>query len=208
MITLLLQRAVQVAQLGSVVLDASIREQHGMRVDVTSNPVERGSPISDHRRLQPRSLTVEGVITNAPSGGQEIDPGRAAAAYEALKDLARSSELVTVITNLETYENMTLTDLAVPKDAPRDDLRFTATFTEIRIVENAQVLVKNSRVDRGKPKVDQHKKTADTAKSQEEEGTAAWYLNQYVFGSSPAQKADVLSKMSKGVGLGGLLGGG
>jgi hypothetical protein len=217
-ITLLFRR--QRTQLGTVVLDASVREQHGVEVEVTRNPVEKGAAISDHRRIQPRQVVIEGIITNSPlplpnaqataqtgpDGGSyssraELDPTRVSDAYRDLLALAASNTLVTVITHLETYENMTLTSLSVPRNAPStESLRFTATFVEVRLVENQQVDV--SRVDRGHSKKDLHKKPPTAATPQEEEGSVAWYLKQYALAQTPAQKASVLSGLSSKFGGG------
>jgi hypothetical protein len=217
-ITLLFRQ--QKTQLDTIVLDASVREQHGVEVEVTRNPVEKGSAISDHRRVQPRQVVIEGIITNTPLAGPNdaaseqvgpdggsyssrsgLDPTRVSDAYRDLLALASSSALVTVITHLETYEDMTLTSLSVPRNAPSTEaLRFTATFVEVRLVENQQVAV--SRVDRGNKKKDLHKKPGAAASQQQEEGSVAWYLKQYALADTPAKKAAALGDVSKKFGGG------
>jgi hypothetical protein len=46
--------------------DACLEETHDGTATVTSNPVERGSAITDHVRQDPKTYTVRGVITNTP----------------------------------------------------------------------------------------------------------------------------------------------
>lgn len=176
-------------QLGGITLDAAITEHHGVSVEVTKHPVEAGANISDHRRVQPRSVTVEGVITNTPIPGptdpqvtqefnghpfvsrSQYDPTRAGNAYQDLLDLASSSTLVDVVTTMETYSNMTLSSLDIPRDARTGEaVRFTATFTEIRTVSNATVQV--SKTLRGQKKDNKHKKTAPDASAPQVKKTA------------------------------------
>jgi hypothetical protein len=53
-------------QIGTVVVDATIRETHSAGSDVTEHPVEDGSDIVDHCHLKQRVLQIEGLITNQP----------------------------------------------------------------------------------------------------------------------------------------------
>ena len=46
--------------------DACINEQHGRDCQVTTNPVEDGSVISDHIVVQPLSLMLTGVVSDTP----------------------------------------------------------------------------------------------------------------------------------------------
>lgn len=166
----------QKASIDALTLDASVNETHDTDVDVTDFPVEQGANISDHRRRKPRTITVEGVVSNTPlpddgdpmntvtSNGftwnsrSSADATRASTAYNTLLDLADASRLLTVVTSLQKYENMTITKLSVPRNASIGQaLRFTATLREIRVVRNDTVTI-NAKTTRAKPKVDQHKK--------------------------------------------------
>ncbi len=53
-------------QVGAVLLDASINEQHVASAQITSHQVETGADVSDHIRPMPRRLTVEMMITDTP----------------------------------------------------------------------------------------------------------------------------------------------
>jgi hypothetical protein len=147
------------AQLGAIVLDASISEQHSAEVEVTEHPVEKGANIADHLRPKPEVLTIEGLVTNTPldpsaalvrrtqgstqfDSRAELQPERAGQAYADLRALKDSGELVTVVTSLRTYENMALRSLSVPRDARSGQaLRFTATLVQVRTVTSATVSV-------------------------------------------------------------------
>jgi hypothetical protein len=47
-------------------LDASVSEVHSVGAQVTEQPVEVGSPASDHIRPMPRRLRIDGFVTNTP----------------------------------------------------------------------------------------------------------------------------------------------
>ena len=60
---------VQILQpgLGCVIqLDACVNEQHGREAQVTTNPIEDGSVISDHIIVNPVNLAITGVISDTP----------------------------------------------------------------------------------------------------------------------------------------------
>ena len=52
--------------IGVLELDATISETHELEATVSKNPIENGSDITDNVRLQPRSLSIEGMITETP----------------------------------------------------------------------------------------------------------------------------------------------
>lgn len=142
-------------QIGAIVLDASITETHTSEVEVTEFPVEKGANVADHRRVKPDGLTIEGLVSNTPlpepndpsthysEGAAEFDSkatfkaGRAGQAYADLLALKDSGDLITVVTGLRTYENLTMVALSVPRDARTgQSLRFSATLKELRIVSS------------------------------------------------------------------------
>jgi len=53
-------------QIASIWIDVSIREQHNWGAEATRHPVESGADITDHVRLLPDELVIEGVVTNQP----------------------------------------------------------------------------------------------------------------------------------------------
>lgn len=178
-VTLLFQKVP--TKIDSLTLDAALSEHHGVQVEVTQHPVEKGPNISDHRRPKPRVVTLEGIVSNTPmpqpndpsvttvsrgiafASRSKYDPTRVGTAYQQLLDLSASDQLITIVTGLETYDNMTMVSLDVPRDARTGEaLNFTAVFTEIIVVENALVTVKKARTTRGQGKADLHKKNGQT----------------------------------------------
>lgn len=163
------------AEIDEIIVDASISEQHNSEVEVTDHDVEEGSPISDHARVKPVTLTMEALITNTPinrgqalrivesNGIQFQTPnqseqlrgvaGYAEQSFAKLETLRDSVKLITVITALKTYSNMILTSLSVPRNASIGEaLRFTATFKSVRLVKNQTTQTKVTKTTQGQGK--------------------------------------------------------
>jgi len=162
------------AIIDSIVLDASLKEEHTGEVEVTDHPVEQGAAVTDHARPKPEELTIEGVVSNTPLNALQTSravtyegvpfttsaasnavrgkPGNAESAYTQLLDLKEGKRLLTIVTALRTYENMLMTSLKVPRDAQTGDvLKFEAKFKSIRIVTNAVTVVATQKPKAKKP---------------------------------------------------------
>lgn len=139
------------ASIGAVDIDAVVTETHLDEVEVTDHPVEIGVNISDHMRVKPATITLDGIVSNtplptagAPSSPLQADgvtytsrsaavPARAGSAYQQLLALKTGGQLVTVVTALRSYDQMALVSLSVPRDAKTGNaLRFTAVLKEIK----------------------------------------------------------------------------
>jgi hypothetical protein len=160
-------------QIEDIELDATLSETHTASADITDHPVEQGANIVDHARRKPDGLMIEGLVSNTPlsrdqmrryisAGGVELETatfedaprgvlGYAERAFERLKALV-GARLVTVVTGLESYPNMMLESLSVPRDSKTGDaLKFTATFKQVEIVTNKLTTVE-TRVPGAKKK--------------------------------------------------------
>jgi hypothetical protein len=144
-------------------LDALLREVSSHRAAVTRYPIEAGADKADHIRLEPVELEIEGLITNTPATlidgqhSQEIaqsNPNQnviapqhwnaslsrpatnqdfCAEAYTALKQIRNDREIVTVVSNLDVFQNMALTLLDFPRGPETGlSLPFRAHFTQMQ----------------------------------------------------------------------------
>lgn len=52
--------------IGTIWIDVSISEKHSVGAEVSDHPVERGTNIADHIRPTPRTVQIEGLVTNHP----------------------------------------------------------------------------------------------------------------------------------------------
>lgn len=121
-------------------LDATLDATLSHTMTVTDFPVEDGSSISDHAQKQPDRVTIRSVVSATPLRVISFDPGRPRAGFEVLDELQINKELVRIVTDLKTYDNMMMTSLDAPrrKDT-KNALMFTASFREVRIVSSQVV---------------------------------------------------------------------
>jgi hypothetical protein len=142
--------------IGDLEVEATVSEQHSVQIDVTDFPVEHGANISDHKRVKPDSIRIEGIISNTPIAKQEQLPdnygARVQKAFEYLEKLRDSGDLIVITTGLKLYQDMALVDAQIPRDVKTGDvLQFTASFKQIRVVSNRTVSVVTTRAPNGQP---------------------------------------------------------
>lgn len=126
-----------------IVIDAVVAEEHGIKVDTTEHPVERGANVSDHRRVKPDRIKLKGIMSNYPvklfaSAGGAKD--YVINTWDMFKKWRDRGDLVTITTSLETYESMMIEDVTVPRDSKRGNvLEFDVIAKRLRIVDSEEV---------------------------------------------------------------------
>ena len=71
------------SQIGSIFLDADIADDHTLSAQATTHPIEDGSNISDHVHNDPRTVRIEGFISNHPI---DVPPSHAQGVREVQKE--------------------------------------------------------------------------------------------------------------------------
>ncbi|GAM51631.1 phage-related protein [bacterium endosymbiont of Mortierella elongata FMR23-6] len=51
-------------RIGTVTLDATLAEQHQSVLRISENPIESGALIADHAALEPKQITITGIVTD------------------------------------------------------------------------------------------------------------------------------------------------
>jgi hypothetical protein len=134
-------------KIATIDVDVCISESHETQCDITENPVEIGSTITDHVQVKPATLTIEGLVSDTPinylTGVRNIfSDTLSKKTYEELVAIQKARQPISVITGLKQYANMILKTLSVPRNADTGKaLRFNATFQEILIVESSEITV-------------------------------------------------------------------
>lgn len=183
------EKRLKVSKRTLLIIDASNEIQHQNRAEPTEHPVEQGIDVSDHVDVQPKVLTFNGIVSNAPINLQEAAVGnvagavggvvsgfaggaagfaatgavatlgglllnqrnanRAVEAHNAMEEIMAKKIPCTLITGLRAYENMILTDYTPTETtAAGKSLMFSATFTEIRIVQSRKVKIPKEFIQR------------------------------------------------------------
>ena len=180
------------AQIGTVVVDVFITENHGLPSETTSYPREKGPNVSDHTRPMPLTLSVEGFISDAPIGKDLIDlRDRETAgqklpsefAYAKLEEIYKTAEPVTVVTSLRTYESMVMLSCEITRDKDNGKaLQFSCSFQQLTTVTNQRTVIRAET--RGVSKVARGFKGSAPVKLQFIDGTVkrVYFENgQYVY---------------------------
>jgi hypothetical protein len=143
-------------------LDATFTERHTRKVIITKHPIEVGAKPSDHAELEPKQYVLEGVFSGTPleeqdqqtrglAGSYSFADGQLIASpdatalesstfykdiFDSLNALLEARETMTILTELQKYENMMMLTLDVPRDAATGiAVRFSATFEEMRFIQ-------------------------------------------------------------------------
>lgn len=135
--------------LGNIEIDAVLDEAHDWQADATMNPVEDGSPVTDHIIEQPDKLKIRGFVSETPLVASESVRGAISTpwgesltqpVFDLLRDLIKAREAVTVYTKYHIYDDMILTNLNIPRSAATGEaIEFTAEFVHIRKVATQTV---------------------------------------------------------------------
>lgn len=137
--------------IGSIVVDATVRERHEYSAAVTDHPIEEGGFITDHIYENPRIVTVEGEITDSPVMFFSVLGGlsnRRVEAYDQLVKLYQQKDIVTLVTGLKIYTDMVIQNLVFPREQNTGKrLQFTAEFKEVRKVSSQVVGVVNASAE-------------------------------------------------------------
>lgn len=129
---------------GAIELDASIEETHVSENEVTKFPVEQGVDITDHVRKQPDRVTITGIVTDtpilslAPTRTTNLSTARSIDAYGKALYMLAEAQLISVVTSLNTYSNMVIESLEVPRDSKRGHaVEMTLSLREVKTAEVA-----------------------------------------------------------------------
>lgn len=133
--------------IGGVIPDVVIDEQHEDTLTITDHPVEQGAPVTDHAYKNPAelsmrigwsasSLALGGAISGIQSG--TLLQGRLSTVrdvYESLLKLQQSRKPFAVSTGKRLYQNMLIKSLSVRTDAATENaLICTVVLREVRLV--------------------------------------------------------------------------
>ena len=160
-------------------VDAVMSESHEVMATLTDHPVERGADLSDHKRPGQRRYRLEGLVTNTPigsiplsgenssandvSGAVRDSPAKATVlqfsdrfdrvrdVLDALTVLVETAQLVTVTTDVRTYDAAQIVGVVAPRSAEAgDSITFTVDITQVRIAETRDVGAPVPRQPRGR----------------------------------------------------------
>ena len=143
-------------KVGSVELDLILDEDHSKSAQVTENPLQDGRAISDGIFLELQEGALTGLVTNhsvkiAEERAKQLDlqtsealleeaenyklENRARQAWVDLKAVMDAKQPVTIVTSLEVYDNVAITNISTERDGDSGDaLEIKVSFRQILTV--------------------------------------------------------------------------
>ena len=130
----------------NIEFDAVLAENHSWSADATTNPVETGSPITDHVIEQADTLTIAGFVSDASislsSNFTQFsgDQPKTKVAFDALREAIKAKKTVSVYTKFKVYTDMIITKIDIPR-VPENggSIEFSIDFLNIRMVSTQLV---------------------------------------------------------------------
>ncbi len=140
--------------------DCVTTEAHEWTAELSEHALEDGATIADHKRINPKRITIECLVTNTPldqppnsgygresstivarigsEGAQvlqfETEFDRIADVTNTLERLLNESTAVTVSTRIKTYDSCQIIGVTAPrKSEDGDSISFNITIVEFRI---------------------------------------------------------------------------
>ena len=143
-------------KVGSVELDLILDEDHSKSAQVTENPMQDGRAISDGIFLELQEGSLTGLVTNhsvkiAEKRAKQLElqdsetlmaeaenyqlENRARQAWIDLKAVMDAKQPVTIVTSLEVYDNVAITNISTERNGDSGDaLEIKVSFRQILTV--------------------------------------------------------------------------
>jgi hypothetical protein len=131
-------------------LDVSLNEEYTFASQSTDTALQDGSIVSDHIINKPFEQKVSGIISNAPIewGFGNNNLTRSKEFYKNLIAIRDKKLLLTLVTGLDSFPNMTLQNIHITRDKDKGkDLFVDLSFKQLKIVEIASRTIKQSEVN-------------------------------------------------------------
>lgn len=141
-------RPMQPVSVDGIEFDALMGSTESYDANVPEYPVETGFSVSDNISLSPESLDMTLLVSNRPVTwakrfGNSGD--RVAQVVKRLKSLYFGRQLVTVTTSSETYTNMAIINLSIPKtNAMTDAMEIPIKFKKVRVTASRTTTIPSS----------------------------------------------------------------
>lgn len=183
-------RAQQPVSVNGIQFDALISEIHNFEAEVPEYTTETGYVVSDNIVLKPEGLEMTVNVTNTPvTWASQGGATHISDVVAQLKELYFKRELVTVITTDETYENMAIVSMSIPKEKDKGYMRqIVFSFKKVLQTEAATTTIPDSYAKSGQTEANAG--TASTSSGSTSSGSSG--------GSGSGSSSDSSGSSSKG----------
>jgi hypothetical protein len=120
-------------KVGGFQADMTLEETHEFIAEPTEFPVEDRQTATDSVIKSPKKLTLVGFVTETPAAPLSFFARKITDVFKTIEELYDKSEPLTVATSYKVYDNMLITRVIMPKNAP-SSMEFTIELQEARII--------------------------------------------------------------------------
>lgn len=133
----------------SYCFDATFKETHTFENQITTNPVQEGTPINDHVYQQPIVFTwdvgMSDCLTSIYPGQFNSSEQRSVAAFDVLESLWENAKLLTVTTSFRQHKNMVIKQFMPYRDkSTMFGMRANVVFQQVIVTAATDIAVKES----------------------------------------------------------------
>lgn len=131
-------------RVASVDFDALIEESHEWSNDVSTSPVENGSPVADHIIPNPDKFRCTVTISDSSIFGFTDGDNESLTqkTFNLIRQLHTDRQTITVYTKYFQYDDMAISNVGIPRSSSNgDSLSFSLEFVNLRIVNTQTVKV-------------------------------------------------------------------
>lgn len=127
-----------------ITIDVVTGEVHEFKSLITSNPIEDGTPVSDHQTLMPVTVTMQGFFTDTPISKNNplasylnSYEGRSRDEFDKLTAIRNLKTKFTLITGIKAYPNMLFEEISAPRSSGKGQrVDFSAKIRQVQITNN------------------------------------------------------------------------
>lgn len=132
--------------IGGIVANVTVSEEHNDEIEITQHPVESGAPITDHSFKKPPTVTLRIGWSNS-SEQADGDSEYVKTIYQQLLDMQESRLPLDISTGKRDYDSMLIRSLALTTDKETENaLMVTAICQGIIIVATSTTTVPDNSV--------------------------------------------------------------
>jgi len=158
---------------GILTFDLELSENHNFSNIVTQYNVEDGSEISDHIQNNLEIGSVTGFITNFSIYDDAIIENKSQVAFDTLRDLWKSKELVDIYTVCRVYEGVAITNITISKGSDSgESLTCDFSFQEFNKVKLQEIEIE-VQINLQNMKTSQNQQSAPNINTGKTQGTNA-----------------------------------
>jgi len=127
--------------------DLLVNESHSWQAEVTENPVEAGSPVSDHKYVRPKEYSVTVEYSDSPVSLTEVGnkADRITTAVEFFETLLSQDITTNISTKLKDYTSLQCTGVQFSRGVGSGaSQQITASFKEFRTVSTETITIEEA----------------------------------------------------------------